>query len=170
MSEKARHLVVISAGVVALQAAIGAVVYFAFHDWATRGQFGDLFGVVNALFSGLAFAGLIYTVMLQREELALQREELHLTREELRRSATAQEQQEAALRVQAHAAERSAKLAATNYLLETYRRELGYLRGHAYTVVDPRVKQMEELERREAVLLTIVEELFSEISNGVQNV
>lgn len=28
--------------------------------WDHRGQFGDLFGVVNALFSGLAFAGYHY--------------------------------------------------------------------------------------------------------------
>lgn len=48
-----------------------------------RGQFGDMFGSVNALFSGLAFAFLIYTIWLQREELKLQREELKLQREAL---------------------------------------------------------------------------------------
>jgi len=48
-----------------------------------RGTFGDMFGAINALFSGLAFATLIYTTWLQREELALQREELASTREEL---------------------------------------------------------------------------------------
>lgn len=54
-----------------------------FDTWAKRGQFGDLFGSVNALFSGLAFAGLIIAVFLQRQELALQREELKLQREEM---------------------------------------------------------------------------------------
>lgn len=48
-----------------------------------RGTFGDKFGAVNALFSGLAFAGLIYTIILQRKELSLQREELQLTRKEM---------------------------------------------------------------------------------------
>lgn len=48
-----------------------------------RGDFGDMFGAVNALFSGLAFAVLIYTMLLQREELKLQREELKLQREVL---------------------------------------------------------------------------------------
>lgn len=48
-----------------------------------RGQFGDKFGSVNALFSGLAFAGLIYTITLQRKELGLQRVELSLTRKEM---------------------------------------------------------------------------------------
>ena len=48
-----------------------------------RGTFGDMFGAVNALFSGLAFATLIYTIHLQRHELRLQRIELAQTREEL---------------------------------------------------------------------------------------
>ena len=37
--------------------------------WATRGQFGDMFGVVNSLFSGLAFGGIFYTFLLQQEEI-----------------------------------------------------------------------------------------------------
>lgn len=48
-----------------------------------RGTFGDKFGAVNALFSGLAFAGLIVTLLYQKEELKLQREELAETRKEL---------------------------------------------------------------------------------------
>lgn len=48
-----------------------------------QGTFGDMFGAVNALFSGLAFAGLIATLLYQKNELKLQREELKLTREEL---------------------------------------------------------------------------------------
>jgi len=46
-----------------------------------RGQHGDSFGAVNALFTGLAFAGVIMTILLQRRELQLQREELEMTRE-----------------------------------------------------------------------------------------
>lgn len=45
-----------------------------------RGTFGDMFGSVNALFSGLALAGIILTILLQRKELKLQREELRDTR------------------------------------------------------------------------------------------
>lgn len=43
---------------------------------AARGVFGDKFGAVNALFSGLAFTGLIWTLILQRQDLALQRQEI----------------------------------------------------------------------------------------------
>lgn len=47
-----------------------------------RGILGDMFGVVNSLFSGLAFAGIIITIYLQRDELRLQRKELEETRNE----------------------------------------------------------------------------------------
>ncbi|EPP5730072.1 hypothetical protein ACUT7I_003458, partial [Vibrio cholerae] len=64
--------------------ALGPIVLInLFSSWEVRGQFGDLFGSTNALFSGLAFAGLIYTIYLQKNELALQREELRLQREEM---------------------------------------------------------------------------------------
>jgi hypothetical protein len=50
---------------------------------AETGQFGDAFGLVNALFSGLAFAGVLFSLEMQRRELGLQREELAATREVL---------------------------------------------------------------------------------------
>ena len=52
-------------------------------DKEERGTFGDMFGAVNALFSGLAFAGLIVTLIMQHEELGLQRKELAQTNDEL---------------------------------------------------------------------------------------
>jgi hypothetical protein len=60
-----------------------------------RAHLGELYGVFNALFSGLAFAGVILAILLQRKELALQRRELQLTRQELRRAAIAQDQAQA---------------------------------------------------------------------------
>lgn len=48
-----------------------------------RGEFGDKFGAINSLFSGLAFLGLIVTLLFQKEELELQRQELAETRKEL---------------------------------------------------------------------------------------
>lgn len=49
-----------------------------------RGQFGDMFGAVNALFSGWAFVGVIVAILLQKEELELQRKELKETRKEFK--------------------------------------------------------------------------------------
>lgn len=48
------------------------------------GIFGDSSGAINALFSALAFAGVIFAIILQKKELGLQREELEQTREELK--------------------------------------------------------------------------------------
>jgi hypothetical protein len=63
---------------------VWAVSGWLLYDKQDRGTFGDMFGAVNALFSGLAFATLIYTTWMQKEELALQRQELADTRMELR--------------------------------------------------------------------------------------
>jgi hypothetical protein len=78
-----------------------------------RGQFGDLFGGVTALFTGLAFAGLIYTILLQSNELELQRAELRLNREAVERSADAQSEQVERL-------EKAAELSAISTLVSTY--------------------------------------------------
>jgi hypothetical protein len=51
---------------------------------AEWGQFGDMFGGATALFSALAFIGLIITIILQKRELKLQRMELQATREEIK--------------------------------------------------------------------------------------
>lgn len=60
-------------------------------SWEVRGQFGDMFGALNSLFSGLAFAGIVVAILIQRAELQLQREELRLAREEQQRMVAAQQ-------------------------------------------------------------------------------
>jgi hypothetical protein len=113
-----RVALVLLLGLLGLQVLVAIGVYLAFpDDWAKRGQFGDLFGVVNALFSGLAIAGVVYTVLVQqeqlsaqleqltltREDLALTREEMRLARQEVKRTADAQEKSQTALAEQARA-------------------------------------------------------------------
>lgn len=51
-------------------------------NWQIRGTVGDTFGALNTLFSGLAFAGVIITIIMQRNELSLQRDEMIETRKE----------------------------------------------------------------------------------------
>ena len=46
-----------------------------------RGQFGDSFGVLNSLFSGLAFGGLIITLLFQQKQISHQEKESVLRRE-----------------------------------------------------------------------------------------
>ncbi len=55
------------------------VVIFFYGNPTNPNDFGGMFGAVNALFSGLALAGIIYAIIIQREELILTREELSRT-------------------------------------------------------------------------------------------
>ncbi len=63
-------------------------------------EFSDKIGAINALFTALAFAGVIHTVVMQREELELQRGELTLTRAEIAAQREQMELQNATLRQQ----------------------------------------------------------------------
>ncbi|GDX97227.1 hypothetical protein LBMAG47_28920 [Planctomycetia bacterium] len=100
-------------GITVVAIAYGLVLSGVFNDWSSRGQFGDMFGALNTFFSGLAFAALAYTLLLQRKELALQRIELAQTRDELARQAEAQA---------AHAATalRAAEITAAGSLFQSY--------------------------------------------------
>jgi hypothetical protein len=62
---------------------IGAsfVLYYLFiishiKDWQTRGQIGDTFGTLNALFSALAFFGVVYSILQQNESIKQSKLEL----------------------------------------------------------------------------------------------
>jgi len=76
----------ITIGVIILIVGLWYLNYYSLKDLKPddRGTFGDMFGSINALFSGLAFAGIIFTILLQRKELEYQREELKETREEFK--------------------------------------------------------------------------------------
>lgn len=56
---------------------------------ADKTQLENLFSPFNALFSALAFVGLVFTIVQQHKALELQREELKATREELHTTAEA---------------------------------------------------------------------------------
>lgn len=96
----------------------GLLIYLSF-DEKLIGPVGDMFGAINALFSGLALAGIIYTIYLQHEELKLQREELKLTRKELHRSAEAQEKSQVSIQEQADALSYTAYLNTLSSLINS---------------------------------------------------
>ena len=50
---------------------------------AAAGQFGDLFGGLNALFTALAFGAVAWSALSQRHEMAMQRREMAMQREQL---------------------------------------------------------------------------------------
>jgi hypothetical protein len=75
--------IILSVLILALWVWLGFFLPFRGGDLESRARQGDAFGGANALFSGLAFAGVIIAILLQRQELRLQRKELTETRGEL---------------------------------------------------------------------------------------
>lgn len=148
--------------IVAVQISVPVALWYFIGDSEKQGQFGDMFGVANSLFSGLAFAGLIYTILLQRRELQLQREELKMTREQLRRSAAAQEASEKALAEQAKAMRVTAELATIETLLSEYRREMDILNGFSRSFGD-KTERMTLLEGRGNTLYKRLDFLYQEL-------
>lgn len=57
-------------------AASALALYMSVEDYSKSGTFGDSFGVLNTLFSGLAFAGIIVSIKMQNDEMREQRKEL----------------------------------------------------------------------------------------------
>ncbi len=74
--------------------------YRVFNGVENAGVFGDMFGSVNALFSGFALLGVILTIYLQSKELKYQREELQLTRKEIKGQKQEMKQQNQTLNMQ----------------------------------------------------------------------
>jgi hypothetical protein len=114
-----RIILWIAIGIVIVWALVGSAPVLIFCSPSDRGSFGDMFGAVNALFSGLALAGVICAILLQREELSLQRKELELTRAELKRSAEAQAESSKTLIQQCAVAERNVRIQALTALLQS---------------------------------------------------
>ena len=75
---------------------IGLLLYNGFtegSEWTQRGQFGDMFGAVNSLFSGLAFGGVVIAIFLQRKDLKITQEEIELQKEQLKQQNDALQKQ-----------------------------------------------------------------------------
>ena len=126
-------------------------VRFFYPEILDRGLFGDMFGGLNTVFSGLAFLGVIYAIILQKEELGLQRKELVLTRKELKRTAKAQEKSEQALSKQAASLKATAKLNGLSAILRHYGSLMETIGMSKYGAsgIDPSLKEKaEEIKRQ----------------------
>jgi hypothetical protein len=77
-------------GIASVFSVVGYAIIILYLTWpiskfsvANAGVFGDSFGVLTSFFSALAFVGVIWTLVNQREELKLQREEWESQKNEL---------------------------------------------------------------------------------------
>lgn len=65
-----------------------------------RGVYGDMFGAANSIFSGLAFAGVVYAIFLQRHEVEIAKEEIRRTKKILETQQELSKEQSVAQKVQ----------------------------------------------------------------------
>jgi uncharacterized membrane protein len=100
--------------VVAVWVVYWYVIKFRIPNWDALGVYGDAFGSLSALFSGLGFAGLIVALYFQQRTLSLQQQEIHDSTEAQKRTEEAQQRTEQALREQAGALKRVAELSELN--------------------------------------------------------
>jgi len=131
------------------------------------GTFGDYVGgLLNPAFGFLALVGLLFTIILQgenlrvtAEELELSRKELELTRRELQRSASAQENALDTLYLQVKVTRRAARLAVLGTLVENYEKKVrtantksdkGKLERQLLTYLGMLEAEFRTLEREEA--------------------
>jgi len=112
-------------------------------EWSDRGTFGDLFGAVNALFSALAFAVLIYTIVLQREEIKQNREEIVLNRKELEKSSKLQRKAQEVLIQQVEQTHLSAKMNAMRTLVDYYNNQISNPKSSEEIVERAKLKRKE---------------------------
>lgn len=84
-----RHLATLMAGIIL--AVVLWVTWFFFQDyifsstgplsdWSTRGQFGDSFGAINALFAAFGFAAVLSTLYYQQKQIRLAQDDQHKQR------------------------------------------------------------------------------------------
>jgi len=78
-----KMFIIIVIGLLVVSIAFPLLAYWLFSDWTKSGTFGDTYGALNAVFSGAALAGVIVTILMQRNELKNQQVELSLQRSEM---------------------------------------------------------------------------------------
>jgi hypothetical protein len=108
--------------IVALWALSGVVLWRVF-DSDDRGTFGDMFGAINALFSGLAFLGLTVALVLQYEELKEQRREIQ-------QSLMSQQASNRALEEQLKMSDFRNRIETLNLLIQAQQRQIDRMIGH----------------------------------------
>ncbi|MEK9566825.1 MAG: hypothetical protein VW125_06935 [Flavobacteriaceae bacterium] len=137
-----KHLLIKLILLVVLIWALSAVlIMFFLSEWSDRGTFGDLFGAVNALFSALAFAVLIYTIILQREEIKQNREEIVLNRKELEKSSKLQRKAQEVLIKQVEQTHLSAQMNAMRTLVDYYNNQISNPKSTEETIEKARQKR-----------------------------
>ena len=81
----------------------------AYPDISERGAFGDQFGVVNTLVTGVGFFGIVMSILLQSRDLTTQTEALKVQQEAIQQQILEFQEQKKEMRRSAEAQEKAAK-------------------------------------------------------------
>lgn len=160
MQEFKKYFAPVAVGIVVLWVSWGIGVWLFGNNWSERGQLGDLFGGVNALFSGLALAGVVTAVILQSHELQLQRKELEQTRQQLQKTAEANQKAAEALNAQIGMQLQAAELTTVSTLLASVNSQLG-------TGMTPRGDSLGTLAKARAAYHQRLHEVLNTMGRGV---
>ncbi len=95
------------------------IILWTYQDLGVAG-FGDAFGALNTLFSGLAFIGVIIAILIQQNGLNIHRQELQLQKKELQETKEALIETAAAQAKQVSNQITTAKLQGLSALLDSY--------------------------------------------------
>jgi hypothetical protein len=155
MSRELKIAIVVGVITLLLWAGSGVLLYCL----PDRGTFGDMFGAVNALFSGLAFVGVIYAILLQGRDLDAQQKALLESQQEMQRSVQAQERAADAMRLQAEATGQAYRLQALMAALQAAESRLGATamteKGNSQERIRL-IRQRDQLEKRVNELIDTV--------------
>ncbi len=147
-----KFLVTITVSIFILWALSGVIIYFLLDNWSDRGTFGDLFGVINSLFSGLALAGLIYTTYISRKDIIDQRGEIEINRKELIKSRKIQEKSERALEEQAIQLKLSTKLNGLQTLVSYFTSQISNQNNSEEVILLARKKRREAISEIDKII------------------
>ena len=156
-AKKTNYLIITIILVVLIWSISGLTIYLLTDNWGDRGTMGDMFGAVNALFSGLAFAALLYTLQLQREEIKLNRTEIALNRNELSKSVKAQQESQEALKQQVAQTHLTAQLNAMNTVINYYNSQIESNKSSQETIDKARAKRR--------LIIQKIDELIDELDD-----
>mgnify|MGYP001351552489 CR=1 FL=1 len=124
--KKFKILILFALIAILVQVVYGVTLFYAIGSETGRGTFGDMFGAVNAFFTGLTLAGLIYTIHEQQKEM-------ETAREATNRSIVAQENAADALKRQAELLHRTATLNAYSIMISSYSHLIQEMQGFPVT-------------------------------------
>jgi hypothetical protein len=122
--------------------AFAGLTFYFIPSWNDRSAFGSMFGAISSLFTGIALAGVTYTVYLQQKELSLQRTSLDTNIQQMQESAQAQSSAQKSLNEQIQIQNLALQLSALSSILSHYDQQIGRIQGIERENMEDKVKSL----------------------------